>query len=240
MEQPRPAKLIPELNEMATPDDIEDWIRTENEADASVADQVKVAKWFWKRDITTLQDRVARTSQVSDGTEHWLEHQVRTCLDNLEEIGVLIQFDPPGSGRYIRNHRTGENFYDPSTREFVPLLEEDLSRLLADLASRTEPSLQRADGGDDEVEMSAETLRNVVKNALDTGVGDIEAALTSPDDPIERMSRYDSIVKAIKDSDDVSRDGNYDEMGWRNSALRWALSERAARMEANESITPKQ
>jgi len=228
--------MIPELNEMATPDNIEDWIRAENEADDSVADQVTVAKWFWKRDITTLQDRVARTSQVSDGTEHRLDHKVRTCLDNLEEIGVLIQFDPPGSGQYIRHHRTGENFYDPSSRDFVPLLEEDLSRFLDDLASRTEPPLQRADGGDSEAEVSLETLRCIAGEALDIDEGDVESALISPDDPIERMTRYDSVVKAIKDSDVVSRNRDYDEMGWRNSALRWALSERAAHLQANQSL----
>lgn len=148
---------------MAIPNDIGDWIQTENEADDSVADQMTVARWFWKRGITTLQDQVARTSQVSEGTEHRLDHQVRTCLDNLEEIGILVQFDPPGSGRYIRHHRSGENFYDPSTREFVPLLEEDLSRFLDDLASRTEPPLQRTDGGDDEAEMPPETLRSVAR-----------------------------------------------------------------------------
>ena len=221
---------------MTTPDDLEDWIRSENERDHSVADQVAVAKWFWKRDITTLQDRVARTSQVSDGTEHRLDHQVRTCLDNLEEIEVLVQFDPPGSGRYIRHHRSGENFYDPSTREFVPLLEEDLSRFLDDLSSRTEPSLQRTDGGNDEAEVPSETLRSVARDALDVDEEDVESALTSPDDPIECMNRYDSVVKAVKDSDDVSRNRDYDEMGWRNSALRWTLSERAAHLQANQSL----
>jgi hypothetical protein len=221
---------------MATPDDLEDWIRTENEEDDSVADQVTVAKWFWKRDITTLQDRVARTSQVSEGTEHRLDHQARTCLDNLEEIGILVQFDPPGSGRYIRHHRSGENFYDPSTREFVPLLEEDLSRFLDDLASRSEPPLQRADGGDDEAEVPSQTLRIVARDALNVDEEDVRSALTSPDDPIERMNRYDSVVNAIKDSDDVSRNRDYDEMGWRNSALRWSLSERAAHLQANQSL----
>lgn len=221
---------------MATPDDLEGWIRTENEADDSVADQVTVAKWFWKRDITTLQDRVARTSQVSEGTEHCLDHQVRTCLDNLEEIGVLVQFDPPGSGQYIRHHRSGENFYDPSSREFVPLLEEDLSRFLDDLGSRGEPPLQRADGGDDVAEVPPQTLRKVAGDALDVDEEDVESALTSPDDPIERMNRYDSVVKAIKDSDEISRNRDYDEMGWRNSALRWSLSERANHIEANKSL----
>lgn len=221
---------------MAIPNDIGDWIQTENEADDSVADQMTVARWFWKRGITTLQDQVARTSQVSEGTEHRLDHQVRTCLDNLEEIGILVQFDPPGSGRYIRHHRSGENFYDPSTREFVPLLEEDLSRFLDDLASRTEPPLQRTDGGDDEAEMPPETLRSVAREALDIEEEGVEDALTSPDDPIERMNRYDSVVKAIKDSEEVSRNRDYDQMGWRNSALRWALSERAAHIEANQSL----
>ena len=91
-------------------------------------------------------------------------------------------------------------------------------------------------GGDDQGEVPSETLRSVARDALDVDEKDVENALTSPDDPIERMILYDSVVKAIKDSDGVSRSRDYDEMGWRNSALRWTLSERAAHLQANQSL----
>lgn len=223
---------------MAIPNDIESWIRTENGTDDSVGDQVEVAGWFWDHSFTLVNDRFARTSQVTEGVEHRLDHQVRTCLDNLEGIGVLLQFEPPGSGRYIRHHRTGQNFYDPTTREYVPLLEEDLSRLLDDLASDpvTEPQVADGSGENAGETGSHETLRSIAAEALDVGKADIEDELTGPADPIEQMNRYDKVVKAIKESQEELRSRNYDEMGWRNSALRWTLSERAAHMEANHSL----
>jgi hypothetical protein len=222
---------------MATYDDLEDWIRTENGNHDSLDDQVSVARWFWDRNLTVVDDRVVRTSQVEEDVEHRLDHQVRTSLDNLEKIGVLVQFDPPGSGSYIRHHRTETNFYDPSARKFVPLLEEELSRFLDDLASRPDQTPQVADGGSEEDDELSSTLRGVAANALGVARQGVESELTDPEDPIERMNRFDTVVKAIKNSEEVSRRRNYDEMGWRNSALRWCLSERAARMEGNQSLT---
>jgi hypothetical protein len=223
---------------MTTYNNLEEWIRTENKNDNSVDDQVVVARWFCDRSITVVDDRVVRTSQVTEHVEHRLEYRVRTSLDNLEGIGVLLQIDPPGSGRYIRHHRSGQNFYDPSAGEFVPLLEEDISRLVDDLASRSQQTPQLADGGahENENDGPAETLRSAVANALDVAESDVEHALTGPSSPIERMNRYDLAVKAVKDSDVVTRNRNYDEMGWRNSALRWTLSERATHMEMNQSL----
>lgn len=225
---------------MGTYDDLTDWIRTENENHDSVDDQIAVSDWFWSHSITVPGDRVARTSQVEEQVDHRLEHQARTCLDNLTEIGVLTQFDPPGSGRYIRHHRTGENFFDPEAREFVPFLEEELSRFLDDLKSRSTQRLQVADGGDDEVsedEENPKTLRGIAAKALDSERGEVESELMEPNGPIERMNRFDTVVKAIKESEVVARNGEYDEMGWRNSALRWSLSKRATRMEANQPLT---
>jgi hypothetical protein len=221
---------------MPTYTNLEDWIRTENGGQDSVDDQITVARWFLNRDITVVEDRVARTSQVQERVEHRLEHLVRTSLDNLEEIGVLGQFEPPGSGYYIRHHRSGENFYDPEAREFVPLLEEELSRFLNDLSSRPEARLEMADGGVDDEEPQ-QTLRVVAADAMDVDITEVERALTNPDDPIEQMNRLDSIVKSVKECEKVSRERNYDEMGWRNSALRWSLSERATHMEKNQRLT---
>ena len=238
---------------MATYDDLDVWIRTENATTESVEDQVTVARWFVDRQITRLHDRVARTSQVADHLEGQLRYQPRTSLDNLADIGVLDQLDPPGSGRYIRHHRSETNFYDPSAREFVPFLQEDLARLLADLAtSRRTPQL--ADGGNqDELReddsdngeqgvagVPSVTIRTVAADTLAVPEDAVEDALTEPEDPFDRMNRYDAVVTAIKASDEVSRGREYDEMGWRNMALRWTLSKRATHMTDHHPLHPDQ
>lgn len=231
---------------MATYDDLDAWIRTENAGTESVEDQVRMARWFVDHRISRLHDRVARTSQVEEHLEDQLTYTARTCLDNLEAIDVLDQLDPPGTGRYIRHHRSETNFYDPSSREFVPFLEEDLSRLLTDLAEQSRTP-QLADGGDtdegdedgdDGAEMPPATIRAVAADALDVPEEDVEEALAVPEDPMERMNLYDVVVKAIKTSEEVSRGREYDEMGWRNMALRWTLSKRATYMTDHHPLQP--
>jgi len=215
---------------MPSYDTIEEWIRGENSSHQSVGDQVTTAHWFRRRDITVNEDRVARTNQVRDHVRHRLDYSVRTVLDNLEEIGVLEKIDPPGSGSFIRHHRSGENFFDPSSRDFVPYLQEDMAQFIDDMQTQEESVAPIADGGlgDEDEKETNKTLRSVAADALDVDESAVEEELQEPSDPVERMNRYDKAVKAVKASDAVERNRDYDEMGWRNMALRWTLSQRAA------------
>ena len=219
------------------PTTIEEWIRSEHTHQPSCEDQILAAYWFFDQGITATSEKNARTSTVEEQIEHRLDHQVRGILDNLEELGVLGQVPRPGSGRYIRNHRTEQNFYDPASREFVPLLDEEISRFIEDMQNQDqEQLLPTPDGGDSEEEEPSKTLRTVAASALDINPPTVEDELTGTADPVERMNRYDPVLSAVKRNDDVSRNGDYDEMGWRNMALRWTLTERAVRIEENESI----
>ena len=219
------------------PTTIEEWIRSEHSHQPSCEDQIRAAYWFLDQDITDINGKNARTSAVEDGIGHRLAHQIRGILDNLEELGVLEQVPRPGSGRYIRNHRTGENFYDSRSWEFVPLLDEEISRFIEDMQNQEqEEPLPTPDGGDSGNGEPPETLRTVAASALGVEPPMVENELTGPADPIERMNRYDAVLSAIKRNDAVSRNGDYDKMGWRNMALRWTLTERAVRIEENEAI----
>lgn len=119
----------------------------------------------------------------------------------------------------------------------MALLDEEISRFIDDLQTqgKTQP-LPTPDGGERSEERPPETLRTVAARALDVSPAEVEEELTGPTDPVDRMNSYDSAVKAIKESDQVSRNGDYDEMGWRNMALKWELSEQAVRIERNEAI----
>ena len=238
--------MFPDRNNLGTtnrrmssfPTTIEEWIRSENSHQPSCEDQILTAYWFFNQDIADSREENARTSAVEEKIGHRLGYQVRGILDNLEELGVLEQVPRPGSGRYIRNHRTEQNFYDPASREFVPLLDKEISRFIEDMQNQEqEQPLPTPDGGDSEEEEPPETLRTVAASALDVNLPMVKDKLTGPADPVERMNRYDTALSAVKRNDDVSRNGDYDEMGWRNMAIRWTLTERAVRIEENESIT---
>lgn len=220
------------------PTTLEEWIRREHSHQPSCEDQIFAGYWFLEQGVTDIAEEYARTSTVEDSIGHQLDHSVRDVLDNLEEIGVLRQRSPPGNGVYIRNHRTEENFFDPTNQDFIDLLTEEISRFIRDMqAQEQEEPLPTPDGGESDDEESSETLRTVAADALDIELCRVEEALTNPDDPVDRMNRYDTVLDAVKRSDAVSRNGNYDGMGWRNMALRWTLSKRAVRLEKNESLT---
>lgn len=219
------------------PTTIEKWIRSEHNHQPSCEDQILTVYWFLNQDITDASEKYTRTRTVEDEIEYRLDHQVRGVLDDLEELGVLRQLPLPGSGKYIRNHRTEKNFYDPGSREFVPLLDEEIFRFIDDMQiqEKEQPPLT-PDSGNSEEEMPPKTLRTVAASALNIEPSMVGMKLTGPTDPIERMNRYDTVLSVVKKNDAVSRNGDYDEMGWRNMALRWTLTERAVRMEENESI----
>ncbi|WP_152420535.1 hypothetical protein [Halococcus thailandensis] len=218
---------------------LEEWICDENGEMPSCADQITTGYWFLNHNCTVNDDNgEVRTSFVRERVEHRLDHEIRGVLGNLEEIDVLVEVPPPGAGGCIRHHRTDEVFFSPSKEEYVPYLDEEVSRFLDDMHAQEETqTLPTPDGGVNDSSEPVKTLRSVAANALNDDASSVEDELTEPSDSFERMLSYDDVVKAIKQSDDVSRDRDYDEMGWRNFALKWTLSQRAVRIERNESLT---
>ena len=64
----------------------------------------------------------------------------------------------------------------------------------------------------------------------------VEDALTNPTDYIERIERFDAIVSAIIENDEVSREREYEPTGWRNTANKWVLTKTAKARKENESL----
>lgn len=229
---------------------IDEWIREENGHQASRADQLITAYWFYRNDITAVKDRHRRTSAVEEDLGERLDHEVATVLQNLADIGVLDKVEP-STDTFILKERTNEGFFSPDDEEFPPALYEEISRLVYDLHLRegragdggfpgplqpptTDPV---GDGGqipsDDE---EGPSLRQFVAEWLDIPPVDVEEALIEDDDPVTSMELFDGLVEAIKASDVVERGVDYDQMGWRNRANQWSLSETATHIEENESL----
>lgn len=53
---------------------------------------------------------------------------------------------------------------------------------------------------------------------------------------MQRMNKFDAAMESIKAIDDVERGRNYDRMGWRNQANKWALTRIAKAVELNHSL----
>ncbi|MFC6906916.1 hypothetical protein [Halalkalicoccus tibetensis] len=221
---------------------IEHWIRVENERQTSVDDQVTTASWLYERAYTAPNERQIRRRELKEEIGDRLDHTLKTILDNLLEIGVIEKMTLPGAQAFVLHERTGKSFFgvQSSQNEIQVLLNEEVSRLLADIREQNRPPRvsATADGGTIEGDSSV-TLREFVADTLDIPPESVESELTAIDETNEdldatfdRMTQFDAVVAAIKDSDEFSRQKNYDQMGWRNRAHRWTLSEQAVRVEA--------
>lgn len=240
------------LIKMTNPDNLEELIR-EEDAGSCVEDQVTMAYWFYNNDVTSPKDSEKRTAEIIEALAEELDHEPETVIENLVSIEILERVPTPGSGTYIRNHRTEKNFYTPDEDGFLDQLKEEITRLLLDILEQERTQKPTTvDGGSDE---GIPTIREVAAEAIDVTPDKLVYALTGTlefitevpgpeddeeidlDDPIERMNNLDSGVNAIISHDEVERGRNYEPMGWRNVANRYTLTQRAAAIEDNHSVT---
>lgn len=215
----------------------EEKIRDLNGHQPSVDDQVRAVPWFDRHKYTVPDGREARTSTVEEGIEDRVDHEVRDILDNLEDIDVLERTDPPGTDKYIRHHRTERNFFPSFDRDdflaMEELLTEERSRLLADIreqsGDKSEEEVPLPDGGEN-------PIGNVIVEAIEAEILDIEQWLLAPEDLIDRITRFDKAVTVVENSEQAEKGRDYEAMGWRNVSLKWALSKEDTRRMRNHSF----
>ncbi|MCU4971130.1 hypothetical protein OB955_00055 [Halobacteria archaeon AArc-m2/3/4] len=237
---------------MNEPDNIEELVR-EEDAGSCVEDQVTMAYWFYNNDVTAPKDREKRTAEIIEALAEQLDHEPETVIGNLVSIEVVERVPTSGSGTYIRNHRTEDNFYTPNEDGFLEQLKEEITRLLLDILEQEQAQKPTAaDGGSGE---DVPTIRTIAAEAVGVIPDNLVYALTGTlefvtevpelvddeeielEDPVERMNNFDSAVKAIIAHDEIERGRNYEPMGWRNVANRYTLTQRAAAIEDNHSVS---
>lgn len=244
-------------------DRLEQYIRDEKGHLDSCESMIALANWLYANEYFETNDRVVPTSDLKEILGDRLEYGVDTLLDHLEGINVVDEVSQ-GGGQFILHERTGRAFFDPNNREMLPLLDEEISWFLEDLHEQESQALESEDAGDDETQSVADggepedvdpdetdeteaggeedpedmptTLRAVAAAAVDVEVS-LEDALTNPTDHIVRIVRFDDVVTAVIESDEVSRGRTYEPMGWRNAANKWVLTKTAKARKENESLT---
>lgn len=230
---------------------IEQWIQEENGHQASTVDQILTAYWLYRNEITVPHGKKKRTSEIDDALDQQLDHETDTALENLQKIDVVEKFEPP-SRVFIQNERTSDAFFSPNDEAFPPNLFEEISRLVFDVhlqEGRGEdgpfpgqlhpPEISSvADGGYPSTEETTQSrsLRAFIAEELGVPPTDVEQALVDFDDVIECMELFGELIESIKESNEVARGVEYDRVGWRNRANRWAISETAKNIEENESL----
>jgi len=217
-----------------------EFIREENSSRTKcVENQILCAIWFYENDVLARNDRSKRTSEIRESIGSDLQHQTDTVLENLTEIGVLGE-QGRGGRSFVRNERKNRAFWAPGENEeaIKELIDEEIGLFIDALHARDRPLGVKAttDGGSDG-EVSINPLRELVAEKLSTDENAVEAELREPDDPLERMEQYDPIVTAIKEDPEIEHRGEYDGMGWRNSANRYSLTQHAAALVESSALT---
>ncbi|WP_181685369.1 hypothetical protein [Halorhabdus salina] len=220
----------------------EEKIRDKHSHHPSVDDQVFLLQWFVAQGLHASEDEWTRKRPIERAIVDKVDTKVQTLLNNLEELDLLEKKDLQGGRSFIRSERTDEMFFTPEDDDFRQLLAEEVSRLLEDIQDRDRedpddevPLTAVADGGDNTGKDDF-TLREVAAEALEVEPAEVETELTTPADPVDRMENYDTVVVQIENRNEVQRGRNYDRLGWRNRANRWALSSHAKQfVDANSS-----
>ena len=260
-----PTHYTMSTNDSDDSDRLEQYIRNEKGHLPSSESIVALANWLYANEYFETNDRLIPTSDLKEILGDRLEYGVDTALDHLEEINVVTEVSR-GGGQMILHERKNKAFFNPSNRDMIPFLEEEVSRFLEDLHEQerrrqesddtsTDEAPSVADGGepetseedadsetegaevddDEDTDNVPTTLRAVAAAVLDVEVP-VEDALTNPTDYIERIERFDGIVSAIIENDEVSREREYEPMGWRNTANKWVLTKTAKARKENESL----
>jgi hypothetical protein len=192
-------------------------IREKNGDQPSVDDQVTVARALYDEGITT-EETALKEDEIEELLEERdvdLEYKLRTCLDNLRDIPVIVGHFPPGSKYVPISERRDEIIFD-EVKETVRVDRESLIEHIHD----DDPD------GEDELPLTADgrgaTVREVIADDADIDPEDVEYYLRSDNRDTQR-ERLNDAINAIVDSDEVTKRDDYGKVVFRHKAYRYHL-----------------
>lgn len=226
-------------------------IDEENGSHGSVESQKTIAETFVEADIAENRDTWVRTSELEERVGDDIDHDVRLCLEHLEEAGVVVR-KASGNRTFVRHERTEKNIFGNPKEDarFRGLLTTEIDRLLDDLEPSSHAGGSKPEKEDEEGEEGSETgseptRRAVVADALSNkgsidvapSASEVASVFDEDEDDVDRMDRLDTAVQAIQDHDSVEKTGEYEPMGWRNAATKWAMAETWYRRATHHSLS---
>lgn len=192
-------------------------IHEKNGDQPSVDDQVIVARALYDEGVLSeeealKEDEIAKLLKER-GDE--LEYKLRTSLDNLRDIPVIVGYFPPGS-RYVPISERRDEIIFGEVEETVRVDRE----ALLDHVHDDDPDEE------DELPLTADgrgvTVREVIADDADVDPEDVEHHLHSGSRDTQR-ERLNDAIDAIVDSDEVTKRDDYGKVVFRHKAYRYHL-----------------
>lgn len=192
-------------------------IREENGDQPSVDDQVTVAQALYDEGITS-EEEALKEDEIKELLEERgveLEYKLRTCLDNLRDIPVIVGHFPPGS-RYVPISERRDEIIFGEVEETVRV---DRGALINHVHDEDPDDA-------DELPLTADgrgaTVREVIAEDADIDPEDIEHYLRSGSRDTQR-ERLNDAIDAIVNSDEVTKRDDYGKVVFRHKAYRYHL-----------------
>lgn len=192
-------------------------IHEENGDQPSVDDQVIVARALYDEGVLS-EEEALKEDEIAEflkerGDE--LEYKLRTSLDNLRNIPVIVGYFPPGT-RYVPISERRDEIIFGEVEETVRVDRE----ALLDHVSDDDPDEE------DELPLTADgrgiTVREVIADDADIDPEDVEYHLHSGSRDTQR-ERLNDAIAAIVDSDEVTKRDDYGKVVFRHKAYRYYL-----------------
>ena len=192
-------------------------IREENGDQPSVDDQMTVARTLYDEGVLS-EEEALKEDEIGELLEERgdeLEYKLRTSLDNLRDIPVIVGYFPPGS-RYVPISERRDEIIFGEVEETVRVDREALlDHVHDDDPDEEEELLLTADG-------SGITVRQVIADDADIDLEDVEHHLRSGSRDTQR-ERLNDAIDAIVDSDEVTKRDDYGKVVFRHKAYRYYL-----------------
>ncbi|QZP36339.1 hypothetical protein [Halobaculum magnesiiphilum] len=176
-----------------------------------------VAQFLYAEGITS-KDEALKENEIEELLEKRgieLEYKLRTCLDNLRDIPVIVGRFPPGSKYVPISERRDEVIFD----EVEETVRHDRAALIEHIHD---------DDPDDEDELlltadgRGVTVREVIAADADIDPERVEEFLHSGSRDTQR-ERLNDAIDAILDADEVEKRDTYGKVVFRHKAYRYHL-----------------
>lgn len=191
-------------------------IHKQNGHQPSVDDQVTVAQALYDEGITSEEEALKEKEikKLLEQRGDKLEYKLRTSLDNLQDIPVIVGYFPPGS-KYIPISERRDEVIFGEVEETVRVDREALvNHVQDDDPTEDEELVLTADG-------RGPTARSVIADEAEVDPANVEHYLRSGSRDTQR-ERLNDAIDAIVDSEVAKRD-DYGKVVFKHKAYRYYL-----------------
>lgn len=192
-------------------------IHEKNGHQPSVDDQVTVAQALYDEGILSEEEALKEDEieKLLEERGDELEYKLRTSLDNLRDIPIIVGTFPPGSKHIPISERRDEIIFG----EVEETVRVDRDALL-DHVHDDDPDEE------DELPLTADgrgvTVREVIADDADIDPEDVEHHLHSGGRDTQR-ERLNNAIDSIVDSDEVTKRNDYGKVVFKHTAYRYYM-----------------